>query len=460
MTSGTVDGCQPERRLGRNPNQSEFAVKSTPGFSVSGTRNASLTVVAVLLSCGAFWWPWHHVRPAQLNEKERAEDFDEAWDFVRELDCWLPQEPVDWTAARAYYRPRAIAAVGERPFAAVLEEMLDELHDGHTHLDQHWDDSWYEPPEDIWAEWQGDSAIVREVRAESRAARAGVKPGDVIVALNGVPIRDQVAARLGHCQTGSNSVAQEWALLSLIAGRRDAARCLTLRSPAGPLHDCSIPEETPKPRLPPPSSPVFTWRRLPGNIGYMHFTLFDDRQRVEEFDAALAALRDTRGLILDVRYNWGGNTGVAEPIMGRFISQKAQYVWMAKRQGAGLSERWPIYVRARGPWTYTAPLVVLVNHWSESMAEGVAIGLDGMKRARVVGTRMAGMGAGVEHRELPNSGIVLQVSAEPVYHVNGTPRSDFRPPVAVRLDAPEFQGAKDPILDVGIAEIQRLAALP
>jgi len=190
----------------------------------------------------------------------------------------------------------------------------------------------------------------------------------------------------------------------------------------------------------------------------MHFTLFDSQKLVDEFDAALDALRDTRGLILDVRYNWGGNTGVAEPIMGRFISKDAQYASMAKRKETGLSDPWPNFVRARGPWTYTQPLVVLVNHWSESMAEGVAMGLDGMERARVVGTRMAGMGAGVEHLELPNSRIVLQISAEPIYQVNGSLRSDFRPAVEVRLDTPEALKAEDPICDAGLAELQRMLA--
>ncbi len=429
-----------------------------PGFRAPGLRFV-LAASFVVLGLGWSGWPWSHARPAVLDGRGRAQDFDSVWTFVRDQDCWLPQEPVDWAAAREYYRPRAVAAVDQRQFAAVLEELLDELHDGHTHLDQNWPDSWCLPPEDIWAEWQEGAAMVREVRAGSRAMRSGVRAGDEIVALNGAPLRGQLAARLGHCQTGSSPGGEEWALLSLVAGRHNEVRQLTLRSPDGRVRTCSIPAEASKPQPPPPSPPTFEWRRLPGNIGYMHFTLFDDRQRVDEFDAALDALRDTRGLILDVRYNWGGNTGVAEPIMGRFISRKEQYAWMAKRDGAGLSERWPNTVRARGPWTYTQPLVVLVNHWSESMAEGVAMGLDGMRRARVVGTRMAGMGAGVEHRELPNSGIVLQISAEPIYHVNGVPRSDFRAPVAVQLDTPEALRAKDPILDAGIAELQRLASL-
>ena len=54
-----------------------------------------------------------------------------------------PQEPVD--EAKAYYRPLALAAfLDSRQFDAVLEQLLDELHDGghHQFVDQNWADSW------------------------------------------------------------------------------------------------------------------------------------------------------------------------------------------------------------------------------------------------------------------------------------------------------------------------------
>ena len=189
----------------------------------------------------------------------------------------------------------------------------------------------------------------------------------------------------------------------------------------------------------------------------MHFTLFDSPKLVDEFDEA----PDTRGLILDVRFNWGGNTGVAEDHGAGLSHGGWQHALDGKAgKGAGLSGRWTNNVSARGPWTsIPSTLVVVVNHWSESMAEGVAMGLDGMKRARIVGTRMAGMGAGVEHHELPKSRHRAPgLSAESHHHVNGEPRSDFRPPVEVRLDTPEALSAKDPILDAGVAELQRLLA--
>jgi carboxyl-terminal processing protease len=72
-----------------------------------------------------------------------------------------------------------------------------------------------------------------------------------------------------------------------------------------------------------------------------------DSRSVPAFDSALAALRNTRGLVLDLRNTpGGGNTDVAELILGRLITRAAGYQRVVSRDG-------PAYVRmvqSRGPW--------------------------------------------------------------------------------------------------------------
>lgn len=50
--------------------------------------------------------------------------------------------------------------------------------------------------------------------------------------------------------------------------------------------------------------------------------------------------------------------------------------------GPGLGPRRPEFDDARGRWTYSAPVVVLVDRFSVSMAEGLAMALSGLGRAR------------------------------------------------------------------------------
>jgi carboxyl-terminal processing protease len=414
----------------------------------------AVTVLAVL-ALGAGWYLQPRGVRTDLSATERADDFDAAWELVRMQDCWLPQQPVDWNAAKALYRPGAIAAKTDRQFTAALEGLLDELYDAHTHLNRNSPDSWCLPPHDIWAEWRGPSVVVVDVRRNSGAARAGIEPGDEVAALNGIPLREQVAARLGHCQTRADAAAEQWALLSVLGGRHNETRVLTLQSLNRNEWERAIAPD-------PPSHPAAAFESwpLPSGIGYMHFTTFGDSRVVAEFDAALETMRGTRGLILDVRDNNGGSTDVGWAIAGRLIDHRTQFGWMARREGAGLSARWVSDIAPRGPWTYTQPVVVLVNHWSMSMAEQFAMALDASGRARTVGTPMAGLGAMVTEFELPHSRLPLQISERQIFALDGTRESDFRPTVTIALDRPEALKSADPYLAAGVAELRRMLASP
>jgi hypothetical protein len=54
--------------------------------------------------------------------------------------------------------------------------------------------------------------------------------------------------------------------------------------------------------------------------------------------------------------------------------------------------------------------------------------------------------------ELPNTEIRLNYAAERLFHVNGTPREDFMPPVLVSLIDKSFG---DPILEAGIRTLNK-----
>ena len=102
----------------------------------------------------------------------------------------------------------------------------------------------------------------------------------------------------------------------------------------------------------------------------------------------------------------------------------------------------------RGPFTYDKPMVVLVGRWTASMGEGVAIALDGMKRADVFGSPMAGLRGAIETLSLTHSNIPVRVPAERLYHVDGTPREAFVPPFPVEA------GPGDAVLDAAVKRLQ------
>jgi carboxyl-terminal processing protease len=192
------------------------------------------------------------------------------------------------------------------------------------------------------------------------------------------------------------------------------------------------------------------WKTLKGGFGYIKINDLGSDDTVAEFDAALEQVKTTRGLIIDLRATQsGGNTSVAEPIMGRLIERRMPYQKGNPMRGEG----WTREVSPRGEWTYKAPIVVLVGRWTASMGEGTAIGLDTMRRATIVGTRMAGLNGAVFELQLPNTKMKLNYAAEKLFHMNGTPREDFVPPVEVKLSD---KRKDDVILEEGMRVLRGL----
>jgi carboxyl-terminal processing protease len=103
---------------------------------------------------------------------------------------------------------------------------------------------------------------------------------------------------------------------------------------------------------------------------------------------------------------------------------------------------------------YTKPLMVLVNHWTGSVGEGIAIGFHALKRATIIGTTMARLNGANYSYQMPDSKIGFSFPAEKLFHVNGTPRELFVPDIMV--DMTRQAKDEDIILEVAIQYISRL----
>jgi len=77
------------------------------------------------------------------------------------------------------------------------------------------------------------------------------------------------------------------------------------------------------------------------------------------------------------------------------------------------------------------------------MGEGMAVGFDGMKRAKIIGTEMAGLIGAISNFQLPETKIGFQFPTERLYHINGTPREDFIPEIQTKNSEETLQKAKE-----------------
>ncbi len=387
-----------------------------------------------------------------VTPEQFTQDFDHLWAQLRDDYAYFDRKETDWGRVREFYRPRVRGVRTRREFVTFLERVLEELYDPHTHLKVNTGSSPRLVPTglDVWAEWENGRAVITQLREGFSAEQSGLKIGMEITSIGGVPVEAAVGDRLGVALKKVADPARGWALRALLAGTRDRPRVIEARAAGGAKVTFRL--DLPGHRTVDNyrGGPQVEWRVLKGGFGYVRINDLGSGETAARFDAALEGIRTTRGLIIDLRATQsGGNTSVAEPIMGRLVGRRMPYQKGAPARGEG----WTREVSPAGGWTYTAPVVVLVGRWTASMGEGLAIGLDGMGRATVVGTRMAGLNGAVFDLQLPNTGIRLNYAAEKLFHLNGTPREDFVPPVEVRLTG---KSTGDVILAEGVRTLRGL----
>ncbi len=400
-------------------------------------------------------------RARVLTTTDFLEDFDYLWRTFAAEYAYFDEKDTDWTKVRQHYRRKVEATSKEETFISILERTLEELHDNHVHLTYNTPTSPRTVParSDLHAEWRQEEATVLAVRAGFQAALSGVRPGDVILSINNVPITEAVQARLPISVTTPTTELHNWALNKVLAGNGSVSRTLevsrggqnlSFKLEAGRFdrqyaiqHNCRL--ET---------------RWLSRDLGYIGFNdSLGDASTIFLFDAALEELSAAKGLVLDLRRAGGGNTGVLEDIAERLVASRVAYQRTVRPSG----EEFISYLEPRGNSPYLQPIVLLVGPWTGSTGEGLAISLSVMDRVRTVGLKMAGLEGGVFHYRMPRTGIGFQLTGEKIY--NGTikngsfysiSRQAYQPDKLVDLTSRASRNETDCVLEVGVTVLNDL----
>lgn len=403
-----------------------------------------------------------------LTSEQYEGDFDFLWETFRTDYAYFDEKRTDWDRVREIYRPQIQSISTKSEFVALMETVLEELYDDHIHLNTHTASSPNIVPSrtDVWAEWIHGRAIVTGIRPGFPAGAAGLRPGMEVLRFNGMPIESALRKRMGRSIVQADDKIKGWTLRKVLAGFRNETRTIAVIS-----QDDSLRVAIPPDRLDIAYGAQHTSR--------LDFRFLDDRKGyvaingslvcdglLELFDFALEELSESDGLILDLRKVGGGNTGVVEGIIGRLIDRERVYQQTVLRNGEPFLSR----VRPRGKWQYERPLVVLVNRWTGSAGEGLAISLDAIDRATVVGTKMAGLEGSVLTMRMPNSGIGFQCTNQKIFNGTlkgdresqrfvGSSRSAYVPSVLVDPMMEARGESEDPILEKGMEVLGELMHL-
>ncbi len=160
--------------------------------------------------------------------------------------------------------------------------------------------------------------------------------------------------------------------------------------------------------------------RLDGNVGYLDLRFFADHDGAPTASAAMALLRHTDALIVDLRQNGGGgDNGVAGVLLSHLLPGGATRLWDMHWKPDGSVRSFSTLPSVPGG-NYRGPVYVLTSGDTFSGAEGFTYTLQTRKRAVVVGERTPGGAHPVKYRPLGTHVGVLIPAGRYVDALTGT----------------------------------------
>jgi len=227
---------------------------------------------------------------------------------------------------------------------------------------------------------RNNKVIVIAPFAGAPAYRAGIRPGDIIVGVDGKSTENLNTAEVADLLKGPKGTAVR---ISILREGSDE-----------PLQFTVVRDEIPR------YSVDLHFMIQPG-IGYMHISGFQETTDTETAQA-LKEMGDLKGLVLDLRNNPGGLLSEGVGVADKFL-KKGQVI--VSHRGRNSPEK--VYRAARGS-NKDYPIVVLVNHGSASAAEIVSGALQDHDRALIAGETTFGKGlVQTVYRLSENTGLAL-----------------------------------------------------
>lgn len=221
----------------------------------------------------------------------------------------------------------------------------------------------------IEVESRGEFLIVVAPIEGSPAEHAGIRSGDVILAIDGEDVSRTPLDKLVRRMRGAPG-----SHIRLAVERRGEKDLLTFELIRQVIHVSSVAS-----------------RLLEGGVAYVRVKQFQEHTHDELLRAA-AKLRaqakgPVSGVVLDLRSDPGGLVDEAAEVADEFL--EAGIIYTTRHRGQIVDE-----VKAVGGGAFSdLPTVVLVNEYSASAAELVAGALQDQRRALVVGANTFGKGS-------------------------------------------------------------------
>jgi carboxyl-terminal processing protease len=348
--------------------------------------------------------------------------FDDAWETIQERYYDPAFHGVDWQAKRNTFLAAAGRAANTHEFYELLRQMIASLRDAHTRV--------YSPDEkfDWWSprfvtvgltvrEVQGVPTVLH-VESGSAASRTDIKPGDVIVSVDNIPVADFLSQRMRANGLTNDGTTRFRAIATLFEGPAGTEVKVGWSTRNGKQKSAVLPRYWSQRQL------GFNNQRK-GKIAVLRLDGFTQSVALDFSKMLPDVLEGAGGIILDLRGNGGGDAEAMADVASLFMDEGTNLGKFADRSGASFE----LQTFSKRLWRIPnllptkLPLVALTSENTSSAAEILVAALQSKGRAQVIGTDTCGCVLAIRNRHALPDGGVLDVS-----------EFDYRTAAGVRLE--------------------------
>jgi carboxyl-terminal processing protease len=350
----------------------------------------------------------------------RRQSFEKVWTTINEKHFDPTFGGVNWQKVRETYEPKATAAKTDAELYSVLRQMLGELKLSHFGIF---------PPDTEMRTGQAASgfvgvelimlegkAVISQIQKGSTAEQAGLKTGFVVEKIDGktvaellAPLDDSLSKR--NLPEAQRRLYRELTLRSIVNGQAATKAKIEVLDGKNQAQVFDVPRVEQKGEMSaavgnfPPQEVVFEAKRLADNIGYIRFNIWVIPQMMK-IREAIRSMKDTSGIIIDLRGNPGGIGGMAPGIAGLLVKEQTSLGSMKSRDN---EMKFIVYPQGE---VYQGKVVVLTDYGSASTSEIFAAGLQEIGRAKVIGETSAGAVLPSVFEKLPTGAIFQYVVSD------------------------------------------------
>jgi C-terminal processing protease CtpA/Prc len=379
--------------------------------------------------------------------------------FWNIIEYWYPNRDVidqDWGQVLAQFIPRIALAKDKDAYQLETIALIAKVTDTHANL-------WSAPPQlrppagncqlPVTTRFIENRAVVTGYSEVTLGPATGLKIGDVIESLDGVPLEELVArwaayypasnqpTRLrdiaramtrGSCSAARASVRRTSETVQITAQRQPLA---SLDQKAGGTHD--LPGET--------------FRLLSDQVAYLKLSSVEAAQVSSYIDRA----RGTKGLIIDIRnYPSAFMVFTLGSLLVDRPTQFARFTTVDLDNPGAF--RWtgePLTLIPQQPH-YSGKVVILVDEISQSQAEYTTMAFRSAPQSMVVGSTTAGADGNVSQVMLPG-GLSTMISGIGVFYPDKRPtqRVGIVPDVEVQPTIAGISAGRDEVLEEALRQI-------